>query len=194
MAGCPLSPSSIARLMPSLPLFASESSPVAPATCCRAPLLVQHTFHLLSGATTRSTTRPPPFELYCLLVAIIAYLQALLPLFSSQRARWSPPCVVEPNCSFNDHLSRPTVCWLPPPPIPRLRCLFFSLGARCYPRCQYYLARSVPPSLPLYSLVITATSCGAPQLVQRHHHLFSSPIAHSTTLLRAIEHRRFFRA
>lgn len=187
--------------MPSLPLFGSESSPVAPATCCRAPLLVQHPCRLLSGATTRSTTRPPPLKLDCLLVAIIAYpylkrhrsFHAPTVLSSAAAAFFEPdgllvttvrcraqlPLVYRPPLAPDCLLVAPTTYFTSPLPL-------FQPKSSLLPPLSVLssaAARSVPPPLPLepdYSLVITATSYRAPQLVQRHYRLFSSPIARST--------------
>ena len=168
---------------------------------------------MLSSAVARSTslppqalvgchhsfdTRPPPLELDCLLVAIIAYLQVppLIP---------RPYRIVKCCCRFfrargpaghHRALSSPTAHSTT------------TSRARLFAGCPHHLfhvplplfqptssllpplsvlsstaAGSVPPPLPLepdYSLVITATSCRASQLVQCHHRLFSSPIARST--------------
>jgi len=206
--------------MHSLPLFGSESSPVAPPTCCRAPLLVQHPCCLLSGATTRSTTRPPPLELDCLLVAIIAYLQAppLIPCPYRVVKRCRRFFRARGPAGHHRALSSPTA---------RSRA---TSRARLLAGCPHHVfhapaasfSAQEPAVTPVVSIIErrrrlsapTATSGSRARLLAGHHcHLLSSPTARSTppppffesdrsfhaltrstTLLCAVEHRRFFRA
>lgn len=160
-----------------------------PAATSRARLPAGRHYRLSSSATAHSTPLP--------------YCQVLLPLFSSQRACWSPPCVVEPNCSFNDHLSRPTICWLPPPPIPRPSPSFSAHELAITPVVSIIEHRrrlSAPTATSRARLLaghhchflssLTARSMPPPPFFESDRSFHA--LTRSTTLLCAVEHRRFF--
>ena len=168
--------------MPSLPLFGSESSPVAPATCCRVLSLVPHPcrLRLLSGATTRSIPGRH-------LSSSTACWSPLSPIFKCHRSFHAPTVLSSAAAAFFEPegllvttvrcraqllIQRPPLApdylLVAPTTYSTSLSLFFSPRARYYPRCQYY--RAPPPAQCPHRYLSSPTTrwSSLPLLVEPH--------------------------
>jgi hypothetical protein len=190
--------------MPSLPLFGSESSPVTPAASCWVPPLVRLPGRHLSSSTACWSPLSPIFKRHRSFHTPTVLLSAAAVFFEPEGLLVTTVCcraqllVQRPPLAPDCLLVAPTTYSTPPLPL-------------FQPKSSLLLPLSVLSSAAAGS-VPTATS-RARLLAGHHCHLLSSPTARSTppppffesdrsfhaltrstTLLCAVEHRRFFRA